>query len=277
MSTNEQAGWDGFARTNASDRFRRQSAAMGTPLTDLVVREAAIEPGMRVLDVASGTGEPAISIASVMNGTGEVIASDVSEQPLKIGAERAAKRRLTNISFRVADVHRLPFADGYFDRVTCRLGLMFFADVEKALRDIHRVLKPGGRFTAVAWGHMEQPYFQRTIGTVLKICPELKLPSSSLAMFKFAQRGTLTRLLLDAGFATANDELRDVDWTWQGTPEELWDYFQAVTIPFEPLLNAIPKMELRKVDEAVIASIGTIATREQIDFGGRFVLAQGLR
>ena len=56
---------------------------MGTPLTDLIVGEARIEPNQRVLDVASGTGEPAISIACQLSDTGEVIATDISTEPLQ--------------------------------------------------------------------------------------------------------------------------------------------------------------------------------------------------
>jgi ubiquinone/menaquinone biosynthesis C-methylase UbiE len=63
---------------------------------------------MRVLDVASGTGEPAISIATLLNGTGEVIATDVSEQPLQIGKQRARQRGLTNVSCRGRDGHCWP-------------------------------------------------------------------------------------------------------------------------------------------------------------------------
>src|SRR3954469_18409707 len=153
-----ESNWNSFARTNASDRFRKQSAIMGTPLTELIVREANIEPGMRVLDVACGTGEPAISIATELNGTGEVIATDISEDPLNIGDQRARQRALSNIRFQLADVHQLPFDDGRFDRVTSRLVLMFFADLPKALNEIYRVLNPGGSFTAVAWGPLQQPY-----------------------------------------------------------------------------------------------------------------------
>lgn len=277
VSPNNQPGWDSFARTNASDRFRRQSAAMGTPLTELIVREAKVEPGMQVLDVASGTGEPAISIAALLNGTGEVVATDVSEQPLKIGEQRAAQRGLSNIRFRIADVHQLPFDDRRFDRVTCRLGLMFFADLPKALREIRRVLKPGGQFTAVAWGPMHQSYFDATVGTILKQCPGLELSKSASEMFKFSNAGTLTAALLDAGFAEAHDEVRHVAWTWPGSPEEVWEYFQAVTVPFNPLLSAVPENKRALVDASVREAILPLYEDGEVRFGGQFIVGIGAR
>ena len=248
---------------------------MGKPLTELIVSNVNIEPDMRVLDVASGTGEPAISIAEKLHGTGEVVATDISDEPLKIAEQRAQQRQLKNFRFQQADVHQLPFSDEYFDRVACRLGLMFFCDLPKGLGEIRRVLKKGGKFTAVTWGPVEQPYFEVTIGTSLRLCPALAIPESANAMFKFGQVGTLTDALGKIGITEAQDELRDVDWTWHGTPEEVWDYFQAVTVPFAPLFKAIPDERRGQVNLAVIDALRSLAKGDSIPFEARFILAEG--
>ena len=273
----EPTNWNSFARANASDRWRKQSAMMGTPLTELIVREARIESNHHVLDIASGTGEPAISIATFLNGSGEVTATDISAEPLKIAEGRAQERDLTNICFQVADVHALPFDEARFDRVTSRLGLMFFNDLPKALTEIHRVLRPGGRFTTVAWGPFEQPYFETTIGTILRLCPNLELPASGKAMFKFGETGVLSRALKEAGFAEAHDQIREVDWTWHGTTEDVWEYFQAVTVPFAPLLKSAHEESHDRINREVLTSIRKLAEGDSVHFGGQFVIASALK
>src|SRR5512142_3398171 len=88
----DRSDWNSFARANASQQWRQQSAAMGRHATDSIVNEAAVRPGERVLDIACGTGEPAISLASLLRDSGSVVGADISTEPLKIAAERAATR-----------------------------------------------------------------------------------------------------------------------------------------------------------------------------------------
>jgi ubiquinone/menaquinone biosynthesis C-methylase UbiE len=269
--------WNSFARVNASQRWRQPSAAMGHAMTEAIVAEAQVAPGMHVLDVASGTGEPAISIATQLRGSGRVVATDLSAEPLKVGQQRARERGLTNVEFTPADVHQLPLDAAIFDRVTCRLGVMFFADPARAFREIHRVLKPGGRATLLAWGPIQQPYFETTIGTVLRCIPGTALPASGAAMFKFGQRDALSAALRSAGFATVEEKFSDVPWNWPDTPEELWAYFQEVTIPFKPLLQAIPPERRSEVDAEVLRQFRDRYDGRAVNFTANVVLASATK
>jgi len=270
---NADSPWNSLARMNASERWRQPSAAMGRAMTDVIVADAQVEAGMRVLDVASGSGEPAISIAALLRGTGRVVATDISPGPLKIGEQRARERDLNNIEFVAADVQQLPFPDDSFDRVTCRLGVMFFPDLPRALGEMHRVLKPGGRVSLLAWGAINQPYFDSTLGTILRLLPELKLPESGLRMFKFAEAGALSAALRHAGFPISGETVRDVPWNWPGTPEDLWAWFRAVTVPFQPLLQAVPEERQSVVDAQVIAALRRRYNGHEVCFSASIVLA----
>jgi len=265
--------WNAFARANAAQRWRRQSAAMGRNMTEALVAEAKVEPGMRVLDVACGTGEPAISIALLLNGTGLVLGVDISPEPLKIAEQRARERSLGNVGFQQADVHSLPFADGSFDRVTCRLGVMFFSDLARALGEMRRVLKPSGRITLLAWGPMQQPYFESTIGAILRMVPGSALPASGRQMFRFGEAGVLAAALQAAGFRGIEEEFRVVPWSWPGTPEEVWDYFQEVTVPFRSLIEAIPSGQRGNVNAEVLRAMAPYYDGEQVNFTATICLA----
>lgn len=258
--------WNSFGRANASQKWRRQSAVMGNDMTLAIVKAASVQPGMRVLDIACGTGEPAISLATQLAGAGEVAGIDISPAPLKIAAERATQRGLTNVTFQQADAHELPFPDNSFDRITSRLGIMFFSDLAQSLREMHRVLKPTGKAILLVWGPMNQPYFQTTIGTVLRLLPAAVLPESGRKMFALGDEGVLSQALLRAGFPQVKEELVTVPWTWLGTPAEVWEYFQDVTVPFASLIQSVPADRRDEIDAEVLEAISQYYDGASIKF-----------
>jgi ubiquinone/menaquinone biosynthesis C-methylase UbiE len=271
------ANWDSYARINTGERFRTQSATIGSAVTAAIVEEARIVPDLHVLDVACGSGEPAISIAVRLAGSGRVVGADISAAPLEMARQRARQRQLTNVEFQQADVHQLPFADGAFDRVVSRLGVMFFSDLPQALGEIHRVLRAGGRTSHLAWGSMRQPYFESTIGPVLRLLPHLSVPAGAQAMFRFGEQpGTLAKALEKAGFKAVEERAVQVPWNWPGTPEELWTYFQEVTIPLKPLLGAIPP-ERADIHQAVLSALEARYDGRQVSFDATMVIASGER
>lgn len=168
MNANSNPQWGSSYRLIASEKWKAKSAAMGRDVTEALVEYARPKPGMKVLDLASGTGEPAISLAARVGSEGHVIALDLSGDLLEIARKRAEQRGFTNFVTQQADAHELPFSDQSFDLVTSRFGVMFFEDCEKALGEAHRVLKPGARACFLAWGPFEQPYWSSTMGIVAR-------------------------------------------------------------------------------------------------------------
>ena len=150
--------WGNQYRLVASEKWKAKLAAMGTPVTNALVEYAQPRPGMKVLDLASGTGEPAISLALAVGEQGQVTALDLSADLLQIAEKRAQARGLKNLATQQGDAHSPPFADNSFELATSRFGVMFFRDPESALRQLRRVLRPGARACFLAWGSFDQPY-----------------------------------------------------------------------------------------------------------------------
>ncbi len=277
MNVNSTPQWGNSYRLIASEKWKAKSAAMGRDVTEALVEYAHPKPGMKVLDLASGTGEPAISLASRVRPAGHVTALDLSSELLQIAAERAQQRKLTNFSIQQADAHELPFPHQAFDLVTSRFGVMFFQNTQKALREVHRVLKPGARTCFLAWGPFEQPYWSSTMGAVVKHVGGPVLVPGGADPFKFGGPGTLSAELRKAGFADVEEETKSLPWTWPGTAEEVWEQAQAVATPFLPLLQRVPAERRNEIDREVLSAIQQYAGGDSIKFGAVVVLASGTK
>lgn len=194
--TNRAPAWNKWA-----ERVERMARRFNEPL----IEAAGIEPGMHVLDLASGAGEPALTIARTVGAEGRVTATDLIDDMLDGTRRRARDAGLTQLSCEVADMEQLPFEDARFDRVTCRFGIMFVPDALKAFRETLRVLKPGGRTAWMVWGPMEDTTLFHVIQSEVRGFLDLG-PVPDLPQFRFGDGGLLAELLNEAGFADVEEQ-----------------------------------------------------------------------
>ncbi|HRU04815.1 MAG TPA: methyltransferase domain-containing protein, partial [Candidatus Brocadiia bacterium] len=122
--------------------YTTSAAHTDREVLDWLVRRACPRPEWRALDVATGAGHTAFALAPHL---ASVIGVDITPQMLEEAGTLGGQKGLGNVSFHLADVHRLPFADASFDLVTCRRAPHHFSDIGQALTEMKRVLKPGGR------------------------------------------------------------------------------------------------------------------------------------
>ncbi|MFC1796785.1 bifunctional demethylmenaquinone methyltransferase/2-methoxy-6-polyprenyl-1,4-benzoquinol methylase UbiE [Pseudomonadota bacterium] len=110
------------------------------------VANSGVRLGHQVLDLAGGTGDIAALLCERVGKSGRVVLSDINEAMLEVGRQRLEDRGITgNISYSLANAEKLPFGDGEFDAVTIAFGLRNVTDKDAALREMFRVLRPGGK------------------------------------------------------------------------------------------------------------------------------------
>jgi len=175
---------------------RRQDFAEAT---QRMLEAAGLGPGNRVLDIAAGTGDQSLLAARRVGPDGSVLATDISAEMLNI-TERVAKLEgLTTITTRVTDAEQLDLEDNAFDAVICRLGLMLIPNLQLALREIRRVLKPSGKLAALVWSAPENnPLFSLSLAILLKYA---RGASSHLSdPFALSDPIVFERELTEAGF-----------------------------------------------------------------------------
>ncbi|MFO7856891.1 MAG: bifunctional demethylmenaquinone methyltransferase/2-methoxy-6-polyprenyl-1,4-benzoquinol methylase UbiE [Paracoccaceae bacterium] len=128
---------------------------------DAVIDWMAPRPGMRLLDVAGGTGDVAFRFLRRVNGEGEVVVLDLTADMLEEGRARAGKQGLRGLSWVCGDAMALPFPDRSFDAYTIAFGIRNVTRPEKALEEAFRVLRPGGRLLVLEFSRVTDGMLQR--------------------------------------------------------------------------------------------------------------------
>lgn len=120
---------------------------------------AELAPDASVLDVCCGTGDLTLELAGRLSPGGQIVGCDFSEPMLDLAREKAAERGAAGVRFEWADALSLPYDDDRFDTVTVGFGLRNFADWDKGLREMARVLKPNGKLVILEFTKPTRPPF----------------------------------------------------------------------------------------------------------------------
>ena len=185
------SGWQ--LTGDAQAAYTRCGHKVMEPWTDDLILAAGCHDGDRVLDVACGTGIVANRIGLVTGKICSITGIDLNEGMLRIA------RRNPQIDWRQGSATDLPFEPGSFEVVLCQQGLQFFPDRVAAIREMARVLSPGGRLALNVWGALErQPFHAAVIGAIGTFFGAEARAAFDMA-FSLNTANELRRLAIDAG------------------------------------------------------------------------------
>lgn len=210
------------------------------PIGAAMIDALHLEEKDNVLDVATGTGEPGLTIAAIVR-KGEVMGIDVSEQMLAIAKEKAIHRGIENYHVQVADAEELPFKNEEFDGVTCRMGFMFFPDMDLAAKEMFRVLKPGGRLVIAVWGAAAKNFWITAMMGVISKHIEIPVPAPNMpGMFRCAEKNLMVHILKNAGFKN----IVETEITGKADYTSVDDYWNNMLEVSAPVVTAMDKADV---------------------------------
>ncbi|MDZ7694101.1 MAG: methyltransferase domain-containing protein [Balneolaceae bacterium] len=187
----QRYGWD-----KAAPYYETSWQEQLWPAQESLLSEADPQPGKKVLDISCGTGLVTMPMAEIVQPGGSVTGIDLSEGMIEKARSVKEQKGIDNVSFQRMDAEALNLPDSIFDLGTCSLGLMYFPNPNKALEEMHRVLKPGGRAVALVWGKRKEcgwadifPIVDHRVQS--DVCP---------LFFQLGREKALEKAFLKAGF-----------------------------------------------------------------------------
>ncbi len=193
----QRYGWD-----RAAAYYERYWKEQLAPAQHRLLDEARLRAGEAVLDIACGTGLVTFPAAEAVGPEGRVLATDISDRMVDAIRADAARRGMAHVAARQMDAEDLDVPDASFDAALCALGLMYVPDPLRALREMHRVLCPGGRAVAAVWGRRDRcgwagifPVVDARVKT--EVCP---------LFFQLGTGDSLAAVFREAGFADVVSE-----------------------------------------------------------------------
>lgn len=228
--------------------------------TDRMLEMAHVTDGQYVLDIAAGAGEQSITAAKKVGVTGRVLATDISSNILVFAHEMAQQAGVNNIETKVMDGENLTLDEETFDAVISRVGLIYFPDQQKALKEMLRVLKPGGKMAAIVYSTPEKNKFFSLPISIIRNRAKLPPPlPGQPGPFSLGAQGVIEKAFLQAGFKNVRTELVDAPLFFQ-TAKECLQFEKESFGALHQMMNALSDPGKAAVWEEIENALGEFET-----------------
>lgn len=253
------------------DQAAPQYGQVGPPIFDFfasrLLERLQPQPGETILDVATGTGAVALLAAEKVAPGGWVTATDFSPVMLQQAKNKAQRTGRNNIYFLERDAARLQLPPDSFDIVTCAFSLYLFPQMEKCLREMYHVLRPGGRLGLTVWGRGAIVPLWPILGEMAKEHGLISPVNNPIAW----NPADLQDLFSSLGY-TAIDIIEERKDFWFQGPEEVWQ-FQSVLGPIAATLDQLSTGKRQEFVATYQSRIAELVTADGIRANCRVLLA----
>jgi SAM-dependent methyltransferase len=269
MTTTTAFDWSAVAP--AWDAHRGGAQRDTFPVTEVLRARLALREGERVLELGSGTGDHARKLAVLVGPEGSVLATDVAQGMVDLTADTLAD--LPQAEVRRVDAAATGLPDEDFDAVAFVMGLMFVTEQERAVAEIRRVLRPGGRAGIAVWAGPDKNPWLSSAGMAAMVHGVVAggPPTAPGGLFSLADAGRFVEVLGAGGFPDAQVEEVPITMTWSDA--DAW--FEQVSQLSGPLAVALAAAPEKLADVRATAKelVGRFATEEGLAVPGLALLA----
>ena len=269
------AAWE-----ESSQYWRKHQATIErtlAPLTSALIEAAEIRPGEQVLDIGGGAGEPSLSIAPIVGTEGSVTYTDPSAGMVETASDEAKRRGLTNLHFHKAPAEELPFDNDTFDVAVGRLSIMFFPDVAAGLKEILRVVKPGGRVSFLVWGPKDaNPFFSSVTEVLDRFVPAELEDEDAPGAFRFAKPGKLSKLLANAGLTQIEERPMLFRIAGAVKPEEFWEFRSEMSESLRTKLATLTTEQKSAVKNQLESAVAEYFETGEMNFPAQALIVSGV-
>lgn len=259
-STVEQRQHD-WAKRAAS--FARDAAPRTRPFAAALVDLVGTKPGDRVLDIATGSGVAAVEAALRVGPSGSVLATDLVPEWEPFVAETATEAGVATISFLATPSEALALPDASFDVALNQFGLMFADEPVVALREMHRVVRPGGAVGVAVWSELEKLnifLLTRVVSAELPPAP----PAAGHMPWRLGAPGLIESLLEEAGFRDISVTPTTLDFEVTDPHREWTNWRENMLGPAVQAFLDLPDERQRQIAERALAALESLREEDGV-------------
>ena len=250
-------------RAEMRDRWQRAASGwgrraerlrdFGMPVSAWMIEHLSLQPGQRVLELAAGPGDTGFLAAELVRPGGVLLTSDGSEAMLEVARERAVRLGIDNVEFQRLELEWIDLPAASVDAVLCRWGVMLIVDPAAGLREMRRVLRPGGRAALAVWDSPEVNPWATVPTRALVTLGHVEPPDPTApGMFALAEPGGLQEMLEEAGFVDVVVDAVRVTRPYTDVDEYIEETLD-VSMPFAEAFEALSDDDRSRVRHEIAA------------------------